>query len=109
LKLPPQTLEDVLQKRIVGLGLLENQTRVEEAGQLFEEIGAVLPTEPLPIQNLAIARLLALKGNRDRLPEIVEATRQAIDSILQFAPRSIAAHWLAADMLGTLPGVDEDA
>jgi hypothetical protein len=108
LRLPPQTLEDVLQKRMVGIGLLENQTRLDEASQLFEELGAVVPTEPLPIQNLAIARLLALKENRDRLPELVEVTRQAIDSLLQFSPRSIAAHWLAADMLGTLPGVDED-
>jgi tetratricopeptide (TPR) repeat protein len=107
--LPTDVVEELRQTRLEALGLLENQRRLEEASQLFEQLAELVPDELFPVQNLAVTRLILLKlSPREQLAERTEATRQAIESLLNRAPDSVAGRWMAADMLRTLPDLDED-
>ncbi len=108
-RLPANVVEGLLQTRLEALGLLENQMRLAEASRLLEEMSEQVPEELFPVQNLAVARLIMLKlAQRDQVAELTEATRQAIESLMNMAPDSVAGRWMAADMLRTLPDLDED-
>ena len=51
---------ELVEKKNVALGLLENQERYAETDALLEEIAAATPGDPLGPQNLAINRLLTV-------------------------------------------------
>ena len=83
-------LDAAAARRIVSvtneaLGLLENQA-LDESIPIFEEIRALVPAEPLPWRNLAVARTVALgDGGTEPAPEAVAAVKEALAGMEKFA------------------------
>ncbi len=61
---PPRSPEQwraLVEKKNRGLGLLDNE-KLADADVVWSELAAELPDDPLPARNLAVCRLLSLKG-----------------------------------------------
>lgn len=91
---PEQALTLVHEKN-VGLGLLENQ-KIPEALEIFSSIGSALPNDPLPVRNIAVARILAL-GSEEQPADAVQIANaeEALARMLSVEGVSNDYHWLA--------------
>ena len=68
----------------------------ELAADGFSQLAAKLPKERLPVQNLAIARLLLLRDAQENVAERRTQAREAAQRLLDFDPESGVAYWIAA-------------
>ena len=106
-KLPADEVQQVLELKDIAIGHLENgpaQIQVDGksvsgldvAAEGFETLAKKVPQERLPLQDLAIARLLLLQNAQSDLAPRRAQARAAAQRLLDFDPRSGAAHWIAA-------------
>ena len=90
-------------------GHLENgPTKVEVDGKKvngldlaadgFERLADQLPAQLLPVQDLAITRLLLLRSAEADVEQAREAARSATKKLIEFAPDSGVGYWLAAQV-----------
>lgn len=99
---PPQpALAQVAELRNIAIAELEN-LNFAQAVASFEELSKLVPSEPLPLQNLVVARLLALQPEHkrpnqaaDEAQRELEQAKTALTQLLQRFPVS-DAHALAA-------------
>ncbi len=82
----------VTQARI-AIGHLENE-KFAEADQIFAELLAKLPHEPLVARDLAIGRVLTLESTKGDIA--VESVQQALDALAKVEPESPVTNWLVA-------------
>ena len=83
--LEPETARRVVSVANEALGLLENQA-LDACIPQFEEIRALVPREPLPWRNLAVARAVALgDGGTEPAPEAVLEAKGALAAMEKFA------------------------
>jgi hypothetical protein len=104
LKAPPPTppalseadARQLVTNKNLALGRLENHDTVASI-PIFEEIAARLPGDPLGPRNLAVARLLALGEDYERVtPERIEAAHAALSLVEKTEGQSKEWHWLSA-------------
>ncbi len=108
-RLTPDDVRQLTELKDVSLGHLENgPTPVEVDGKTasgvdvaadgFARLAVQVPGERLPLQNLAIARLLLLKDAPTDVAVRREQAREAAQRLLDFDPDSAVAHWIAASV-----------
>lgn len=108
-RLTPVDVQKLTELKDVSLGHLENgPTPVEVDGKKvsgmdvaadgFARLAAQVPGERLPLQNLAITRLLLLKDPPSDVVVRREQAREAAQRLLDFDPDSAVAHWIAASV-----------
>ncbi len=90
---------ELLQKKNTSLGHLENNDRLDEADQLFEEMIDVLPDDLFGHRNRVIGRLQAL----EKQPELIEDGYSALESLKAVAPED-AITWLLEARLADREG-----
>lgn len=88
-------LRQLIRDKNLALGHLENQ-KLEEAEAALEGIASKLPDDPLPWQNLAVLRVLALGEERGAPPPgALEAANNALNDLVSRAGETTSYHWLA--------------
>ncbi|MBM4091144.1 MAG: CRTAC1 family protein [Planctomycetes bacterium] len=103
----PLTADDaqrLVELKDTSIGHLENgvvgasrDDSIDAAVDGFARLVDLLPRERLPLQNLAIARLLLLNNPRSG-PGSAAQAREAAQRLLDFDPQSATAHWIAANV-----------
>ena len=105
--LPADEVQQLLELKDVSIGYLENGpakiqvdgknvSGLDMAADGFATLAKKLPQERLPLQDLAITQLLLLQNAQSDLASRREEARAAAQRLLDFDPRSGAAHWIAA-------------
>ncbi|MHB0959654.1 MAG: FG-GAP-like repeat-containing protein [Pirellulaceae bacterium] len=100
-------VRQILELKDVSIGHLENgpakiQTEggnvsgLDVAADGFETLAQKVPRERLPLQNLAITRLLLLQNAQDDLVARRGQARADVQRLLTVDPISAAAYWIAA-------------
>lgn len=96
----------ILEETRRAVGLLENETELQTASQIFAGLAEKVPGERLPWQNRAIAELLQIKQNEQIDQAKLQQAQQAVEQLLEKFP-SAEAYWLAAQFIGRLPRINE--
>jgi hypothetical protein len=87
---------ELVANKNLGLGLLENHDTAKSI-PIFEEIGNRLPGDPLGPRNLAVARILALGEDYERVtPERIAAVHAALALVEKTEGQTKEWHWLSA-------------
>lgn len=109
--LSPEDCQRLEEKKNVAIGYLENSTlapkrpnQLADAESLFEEIGRLKPGDPLPVRDLAIARLLSLGEGADaaKKPDSAPQAREAAQKLLQAEAAQPIGHLLAGKIYALL-------
>jgi hypothetical protein len=106
-RLAPADLRRVLEAKDVAIGHLENgPAEVEVGGKKmsgldvaadgFEALALDVPQETLPLQNLAVARLLLVQNAQNDIGARREQARKAAERLLKLAPQCGPAYWVSA-------------
>ena len=106
-QLTPEQCREAIELKDVAIGNLENgPTEVEVSGkkvsglkaaaEAFEHLAGILPTERLPLRNLAISRLLVLQSAQENQQQAREEARAAAKRLLDADGGSAVANWIAA-------------
>ncbi len=106
-KLTPEQVLQAIALKDESIGHLENgpsEVRIngasvrgiDVAAEGFEKLAAQLPDERLPVQNLAVTRLLLLQNTQGNVSQARDLARAAANQFLDMEPNSAVAHWLAA-------------
>lgn len=106
-RLAPADLRRVLEVKDIAIGHLENgPAEVEVGGKKisgldvaadgFAALARDVPRETLPLQNLAVARLLLLQNAQNDIAPRREQARTAVGQLLKSAPDFGPAYWVAA-------------
>ncbi len=108
-KLPADEVRRLIGIKDTAIGHLENGPTVvqvgdqkmsglEVAAQRFAELVTKLPKERLPVLDLAITRLLILRGAEENVSQQRTLAREAAQHLLDFEPDSAVAYWIAANV-----------
>jgi len=85
----------LVHEKNVALGLLENQS-LAEAVPALEGLRNALPGDPLPVRNLAVARVVAVTNAGQPAPaDLLDAAARALAEMRGLEGDSAAADWLA--------------
>ncbi len=108
-RLSPERCGQILALKDRCIGYLENGpveievgsetvSGLAEAARGFQQLTVDLPKQRLPVQNLAIARLLDLRNTRGDTSAARQQAKDAVEQLLAFDKDSAIAHWLAANI-----------
>lgn len=95
--LTPAQAVEIAATRNVALGALENQ-QLDRAIPALEALARMLPRDPLPVRNLAVARVVALGDTLQAIPDasLLAPAKEALDALRGSEGESDAWHWLTA-------------
>jgi hypothetical protein len=95
--LAPAEAAEIARTRNVALGALENQ-QLDRAVPALEALARLLPRDPLPLRNLAVARVVALGDTLQAIPDesLLPPAKDALDALRRGEGESEAWHWLQA-------------
>ncbi|MFM8282166.1 MAG: CRTAC1 family protein [Planctomycetaceae bacterium] len=95
--LAPEQAAEIARTRNVALGALENQ-QLDRAIPALESLARMLPGDPLPARNLAVARVVALGDTLQAIPDeaLLPPAKQALDALRRGEGESDPWRWLTA-------------